>query len=597
MPEETFKTEVLGSLLDGETKYIGSAGPESGTSPLVDFREWLDAIDERGLVPAGKSDPAFADNLTDLDFAQNLLDDFGIPDSLPELELRSEARAKYHEFLDMAAPLGAPHAVRKDMDDWNFARAMARIEQSTRVYEALTEADRLLPEAELLPIVQPQFEAAENEEQLDAVTAWAESLLEGARQVVGPLGDLSDALPPGWTMPAAVTSALAEQRFDDIMPAISPAIAAAQYISDGHQFLPQAGLLDKYKARFENTATAAKLDELTADARADKLNAERASYALDLLQNEVGDWTIPEAVTQPLEQGQLDTGLIIVEDARAVVVAAREADLALAKAADLDLEAIGLREETQPLFEGVTTGAEMAALREQVEARRADAVAVGEALGTLNELVPDWQIPAVISDPVAEGDFASAVATAEAAQLWVENAVKTNESLAEIQALELIKDDFENAASLEELEAGAALAGRWAQAADQVRLAIDAADRPRDMLTSFGLWGVDVNPLVEEAKEAAIAGEIDVALGLATDVIKTIDGGASAGSLRLAGIVFFGVAVIGVAGLWIMLRRQAGPSWARSTTPHWVDKDGKRGLLGRGKKKDERVGLGRVGAR
>ena len=269
-----------------------------------------------------------------------------------------------------------------------------------------------------------------------------------------------------------------------------------------------------------------------------------------------------------------------------MVVAAREADLALAKAADLDLEAIGLREETQPLFEGVTTGAEMAALRQQVEARRGDAVAVGEALGTLNELVPDWQIPAVIADPVAEGDFAAAVATAEAAQLWIENAVKTNESLEEIQALELIKDEFENAASLEEIEAGAALAGRWAQAADQVRLAIDAADRPRDMLTSFGLWGIDVDPLVEEAKAAAIAGEIDVALGLATDVIKTIDGGASAGSLRLAGIVFFGVAVIGVAGLWIILRRQAGPSWARSTKPHWVDKDGKRGLLGRGKKKD-----------
>jgi len=586
MPEQTFKTEVLGSMLNAETKYIGSADPESGSSPLVDFREWLDAVDERGLVPAGRADPAFADNLTDLDFAQNLLDDFGIPDSLPELELRSQARAMYHEFLDMAAPVGAPLAVRRDMDDWNFVRAMAFIEQSTRVYEDLVEADRLLPEAELLPIVQPQFEAAGNEEELDAVTAWARSLLEGATQVVGPLGDLSDALPPGWIMPAAVTTALAEQRFDDVRPAIAPAIAVAQYISEGNEFLPQAGLLDKYKARFEKTTTAAALDELTADARVDSRNAELASRALDLLQNEVGDWAIPEAVTRPLEQGQLETGLLIVEDARAVVVAARDADDALAKAADLDLEAIGLREEIKPLFEGVTTGAEMAALREQVEARRADAVAVGEALGTLNELVPDWQIPAVIADPVAEGDFASAVATAKAAQLWIRNAVKTNESLEDFKALELIKEDFETAVSLEEIEAGAALAGRWAQAADQVRLATEAAARPRDMLTSFGLWGVDVDPLVEQAKAAAIDGEIDVALGLANEVITKIDGGARDGSLRLAGIVFFGIAVIGVAGLWIILRRQAGPAWARSTKPHWVDNDSKRGLLGRGKKKD-----------
>jgi len=587
MPEETFKVEVLGSMLNGETKYIGSAGPEIGTSTVVDFREWLDAIDERGLVPAAKADAAYADNLTDLDFAQDLLDEFGIPGDVRELQLRSDARAQYHEFLELAAPIGAPLAVRKDMDDWNFERAMARVEQSTRVYNALTEADRLLPEAALLPIVQPQFEAAKDEEELDAVTDWAESLLEGARAVVGPLGDLSNALPPGWTMPAAVTSALADQRFDDIMPAITPAIVAAQEISDANEFLPQAGLLTKYQARFENTATAAKLEELAEDARSDRFDAERASYALALLENEVGDWAIPDAVTLPLEQGQLETGLSIVEDARAVVEAARAADLALARAADLDLGAVGLRVETQPLFESVTTGAEMAALREQVEARKNDAVAVGEALGALNTMVPDWQIPAVISDPVAAGDFAAAVATTQAAQQWIENASKANESLEEIQALERIRNDFENAEDLEELQAGAKRAAEWAQAADNVRLAIDTAAEPRDMLTSFGLWGVNVDPLLEEAKEAVIAGEVGVALAKSTDVIKAIQGGSSAGSLRLAGIVFFGVAIIGVAGLWLMLRRQHGPPWARSTKPHWVDDGEKRRLLGRGKKKDD----------
>jgi hypothetical protein len=60
-----------------------------------------------------------------------------------------------------------------------------------------------------------------------------------------------------------------------------------------------------------------------------------------------------------------------------------------------------------------------------------------------------------------------------------------------------------------------------------------------------------------------------------------------AGSLRLAGIIFFGVAVLGVLGLWVMLRRQAGPSWARSTKPHWVDDDDRGGLFGRRKKKDK----------
>ena len=79
MPEETWINDVVGSLLGGETKYIGTAGPEVGTSAFIDYREWLDAVDERGLVPAAKSDPAYAENLTDLHFAQNLLDEFVHP--------------------------------------------------------------------------------------------------------------------------------------------------------------------------------------------------------------------------------------------------------------------------------------------------------------------------------------------------------------------------------------------------------------------------------------------------------------------------------------------------------------------------------------
>ncbi len=590
MPEDIFKEEVIGSLLMGETKYIGSAGPEIGASQIIDYREWLDAIDERGLIPAGEADPAYADNLTDLDFAQNLLDTFGAFEDVSKLQQRSEARAMYHQFLDNPDGFRAPKAVREDMDNWEFESAMRRMEQATRVYESLVESDRLIPEAELMPVVQPLFEAAASEAELDEVTEFTNRLEAGARQVVGPLGDLSNALPPGWSFPAAVNVALADQRFDDILPAILPAIQAAQYITEANEFLPQAGLLEKYQVRFENTATVTALDQLTADARSDRRNASLASFALAELRNVVGDWTIPEAVTRPLEQGQLEVGLGIVEDARAVVLAAREGDLALARAADLDLVGTGLREEVQPRFEGVVTGADMAVLRQEVEARKDDAVAVGNALGELNKTVPEWEIPAVIAAPVAAGDYSSAVAPAQAAQQWVEFAAEANASLAEINALEGIREEFENAQDLQTLTDGAEAAGRTAQAAVQVRLAIDKAAEPRDMLASFGLWGVDVDPQIDEAKQAVIAGDIQVALTKAADVIKTIDGGSSAGSLRLAGIVFFGVAVIGVAGLWIMLRRQAGPSWARSTTPHWVKEEeqkNRRGLLGRGRKKDE----------
>ncbi len=582
MPREIWNA-VVGAMLQGETKYIGSAGAEVGTSTGVDYREWLDAIDERGLVPAA-TDPAYARNLDDLDFAQNLLDAFGVTAELPggesELLLRSEARAAYHAFLAESAPLGAPHAVRKDMDDWEFRSAMSRIERSREVFASLTEADRLLPDADLLKIVQPQFEAAKNEAELDEVEELVANLLEGAQGVEGPLGDLQAALPLGWIMPVAVNTAISEQRFDDIMAAITPAITAAQEISAADAALPQAKFLDKYKALFETTTTAGKLDDLVADAKSDRLRAERAGRALEQLQAEVGDWVIPEAVTSPLEIGQIQTGVDIINDARGVIAAVVAADLALPEA--------GLREEAQPLFEAVTTGAEMAALRTQVEQRAAEADAVGTALSTLNRLVPTWQIPAVLADPVAAGDFGEAVATAQAAARWITFADRAQDALPELDALESIKTDFESAQSLADLQQGVELAQDQSEAADWVKRAKVQAAKDRDLLTDFGLWGVDIDAVVDEAVAAAIAGEVELAVNKSTEAISKLDGGASSGSLRLAGLVFFGVAVLGVLGLWVMLRRQAGPSWARSSTPHWMeDGSSKRGLLGRGKKKDD----------
>jgi hypothetical protein len=53
------------------------------------------------------------------------------------------------------------------------------------------------------------------------------------------------------------------------------------------------------------------------------------------------------------------------------------------------------------------------------------------------------------------------------------------------------------------------------------------------------------------------------------------------GGLRLAGIVFFAVAILGVIGLWILFRREAGPPWARQTRPHWAKAD--RPRLGSGR--------------
>ena len=93
--------------------------------------------------------------------------------------------------------------------------------------------------------------------------------------------------------------------------------------------------------------------------------------------------------------------------------------------------------------------------------------------------------------------------TAAAAERWVENAYQANQDLGQLDALNRIKDDFEGAGSLAELEAGAALAEKWAEAADRVGQAIAAAAEPQGLLGEIGLWGVDLQPDLDAAMEAA----------------------------------------------------------------------------------------------
>jgi hypothetical protein len=569
--------EVIGSMINGETKYIGSSGPGVASTSTVNYREWLDAVDERGLVPAAKADPAFAANLEDLDFAQNLLDELGADVEVVQLQARSAARTYYHEFLDDAAPMSAPLAVRKAMDDWRFGAATQALDKSYEVWNALQETMELLPEIDIFPIIAPGFEAAASEAEIDAVLDDTLELLSNATGVVPSLGELQNAKPADWKLPAAVDNALSGQRWDDAMSSITPALAVVQGIAAADAALPQAGLMDRFRVGFETATTASELDEMASDVASIRRAAERAGRDLSLLQAEVGKWQIPSAVTDPLESGQLSSGLAILEDARAVVSAARAADIALPEAE--------LSSETRPLFEAVTSGAGMAALRTQAEERRDQAESIGGALDSLDRRVPDWEIPDLIQEPIRARDFVTAAAVASAAQRWIDNAWEADQKLPDIDAIGKTRANFEAATELADLEAGGNLAEAWNIAANDVAEALAVSREPRGLLADLGLWGVDYQTTLDEALAAIIVGEVATARNNAGSVIDTLNSAGSSGGLRLAGIVFLGVAIVGVLGLWLMLRREAGPPWARSSTPHWVEKKPKR--LGSGKDKSK----------
>jgi hypothetical protein len=461
------------------------------------------------------------------------------------------------------------------MDNWLFDDAMRDLDKAYEVLDALKEADALLPDAGLIPFVQPAFEDARNAGELDDVLTQTQVLLEEATDVIEPLSELQGASPEGWGLPAAIRDAITQLRFDDIVAAIAPALQVVTEVSAADAALPTAGLLDAYRSRYENAASADALAELATVAVDDRAAAERVGAALATLTAEAQDWLIPAVVTSGIGSGQFEQATAVVEDARAVVSAARAADAALPDA--------GLSADIRPRFEAISSADEMATLRADAEVIAGQANVVGDALSSLSTIVPEWQVPAVVTTPIEERDFATAAAVASAAQRWVVNAAEADQKLPAMNALTQVRPRFESAASLADLQAGAELAQDWNVAASKVQEGVQAVARPRDPLMLLGLLGTDVDPILAAALEAAVEGDVPEALDKAAEVITTIDESGSVGGLRLAGIVFFAVALAGIIGMWIIFRRQSGPPWARQTRPHWIKDERRR--LGPGKKK------------
>jgi hypothetical protein len=514
-----------------------------------------------------------------LDFAQNLLLDFGIADEAT-LSQRSELRQRYHAFLDTAAPLAAPAIVRTAMDEWRFDDAARAIDLSEQVLRDLTSADALLPEAGLVPFIQPGFEAAETEEALQAVSVEAESLLAAAEQILPSLNELREATPQEWTLPAAIRTAVTEQRFDDALAAVEPALDVARDVTAADLALPVAALRERYKSQFEAAATAEALEALSDRVAVVRAQAEGIGIEHEALKAAVGEWVIPPAVTDPITSGDIPGALTIIQDARGVVAAAQDADLALPEA--------NFANDFRPRFESVETASQMADLRVEAEAARDAAVRTGRLRSELSAAAPGWGASPLIDTPIRERDFTTADARLTAALAMARFAAQADARLPEIKATERAAATFATATTLEDLEAGADLAEDWATAADRVADAIAVADADRDMMTSFGMFGTDLKPLKDAAIAAAQAGDVAKATQDARAIVDALNEGSRNGGLRLAGIVFLIVAVIGVLGLWWVFRRNQGPPWARNTRPPWAPKASGKKPWGRSKSAETR---------
>ena len=127
-------TAVVEALLDRRAAYGDEpTDRRPGTGP-IDWKTFLDLVDEVGLVPAG---------VADLEFSQDLLLDYGVAEP-NELVGRAKARSAYHE---LAADLGdwqMPDAIRVPLEAWDFAETRARTTTAKEVLTQVRTADSAL---------------------------------------------------------------------------------------------------------------------------------------------------------------------------------------------------------------------------------------------------------------------------------------------------------------------------------------------------------------------------------------------------------------------------------------------------------------------
>ncbi len=176
--------DVIEVLATPESAYRGVSDRVAGAA--VGWRDWLDALDERGLAPG---DPADAEAVADL------LVQYGIATE-KDLAPRSAARAALRDLRDSTSGWSVPVAVLRPMAYWAFDDAQAAIATANETIELSSQVETLLPSvaADTGPI-REAYEGATEEPALSAVHDQAADQLVAASAVADAIA--AAAIEPG----------------------------------------------------------------------------------------------------------------------------------------------------------------------------------------------------------------------------------------------------------------------------------------------------------------------------------------------------------------------------------------------------------------
>ncbi|MGD8683081.1 MAG: hypothetical protein PVG27_03980 [Chloroflexota bacterium] len=120
--------EVMASLINGTSKYGPQPGPTlSRKRKSATWKDWLDAVDEIGMIPAGWSD---------LTLAEADLKEVGVA-TARDLKGRAKTRRLYHDALAEMGETPMPRLVNLAMDRWDWGTARKAIPLAAETYAAI----------------------------------------------------------------------------------------------------------------------------------------------------------------------------------------------------------------------------------------------------------------------------------------------------------------------------------------------------------------------------------------------------------------------------------------------------------------------------
>lgn len=216
----------------------------------------------------------------------------------------------------------------------------------------------------------------------------------------------------------------------------------------------------------------------------------------------------------------------------------------------LDLvDEVGAASGARELFEQWVVEADELALlgaRDATRERYAGLLAAG---GT-------WAGPVVVRRHLSEWRFDAAdAAIGEAAEvLAARNTMVDKAAALGIDHPDGFEADYEAVEeSFDEVEAAI---DEQIETFDIVASAVEADARDDGVLETIGLWGTDVPALVDDAKQAAAAGDHERARAAANDAIDTVDGATDLGTRRLAIAAGAALGIVGLATLTVGLVRR-----------------------------------------